>query len=280
MPKCNKDQIINPATNRCVKKTGKIGKQVLGMNPPNYADEALKKKASVRKTSPKKAPARKASPKKAPAPKASPKKAPARKASPKKTPARKASPKKAPARKASPKKPPARKASAKKQQVRLENPWRALDQSNQNPALKSPPVSFNTNYGEERLVKKGERVYLNIAPMIMHENGGSPFDPIEEDVEKVALWYGNQMEYTRSLFTGFKYNGYWIADDYTIVLDLTINDPSGFYGNLYLNASGKNIGAWDLFANPDPEQSYPIHINDGSYYVVNDFSKATSASDY
>ena len=36
----------------------------------------------------------------------------------------------------------------------------------------------------------------------------------------------------------------------------------------------------DLFANPDPEQSHPIHINDGLYYVVNDIDKATSASDY
>ena len=116
--------------------------------------------------------------------------------------------------------------------------------------------------------------------MIMHEKGGAPFDPIEEDIEKVALWYSDQMKHNYSLFTGFKYNGYWITDDYTIVLDLTINDPSGFLEDLYLNASRKNIGAWDLFANPDPELHDPIHINDAWYYVVNEYSKATSASDY
>ena len=47
-----------------------------------------------------------------------------------------------------------------------------------------------------------------------------------------------------------------------------------------IQITAKNIGAWDLFANPDPEQNYPIHVNDALHYVVNDYSKATSASDY
>ena len=43
MPKCNKDQIVNPATGRCVKKTGAIGRQILSMNATNYVDQTLKK---------------------------------------------------------------------------------------------------------------------------------------------------------------------------------------------------------------------------------------------
>lgn len=64
MPKCNKDQIVNPSTGRCVKKTGKIGKELLKMNVTNYIHEVLKKKTSVKKSSVKKVPARKVSSKK------------------------------------------------------------------------------------------------------------------------------------------------------------------------------------------------------------------------
>ena len=55
MPKCSKDQIINPSTGRCVKKTGNIGKQILSMNANNYVDQTLKKKTSNKKTSLRKA---------------------------------------------------------------------------------------------------------------------------------------------------------------------------------------------------------------------------------
>lgn len=37
-------KILNPATGRYVKRTGKIGKQVLSMSPNLYVDKALKNK--------------------------------------------------------------------------------------------------------------------------------------------------------------------------------------------------------------------------------------------
>jgi hypothetical protein len=56
--KCADDEILNPATNRCVKKSGKIGKELLkkqaARTPSPKKSSPKKKKSSPKKVSPKK----------------------------------------------------------------------------------------------------------------------------------------------------------------------------------------------------------------------------------
>jgi hypothetical protein len=108
---CPDDKVYNRISHRCVKKDGKVGKEIL---KKIAAAKAQKQSPKSPKTSPKKASPKKASPKKTSPKKASPKKVSPKKVSPKKVSPKKVSPKKVSPKKVSPKKVSPKKVSPKK----------------------------------------------------------------------------------------------------------------------------------------------------------------------